>query len=239
MQTTIANQNVKPNRVVIQDLPVANQELSNVFKRRTTMKTRLFIMIMAVAISVASASQARAQLVATTGQLVATTGGSTFSPAYIDLVGLIKWSSMAPGCFVNSTSSALVNVNNGTVTFNGSAYGDIYLTCPVQSLMGDVNAFGFSLRNDNGYVGGINRCSIDGKVVSKSTTTGAVHVLTFPSSWNLPLSGFHSLTGALSTTIHPSDFTSNMYWVVLHLYRDATLSCNPVADGAFLHYVIQ
>jgi hypothetical protein len=204
-------------------------------KRRRNMKTKLFIM--AAAISLASASQSRAQVLRT--NQLAIYQPPPPPPVYVDTKGIIEWSSMASGCSLTGTATASVNVFGGSVTFNGTSFGDIFLSCPVSSLMGQVNAFGFAMRNDNGYVGGVNHCYADSAVMRQDKYTGVVSKLASPSTWNLSLlTGPHWITGALSTIVQESDLNNGLYWVVLHLNRDATLSCNPEADAAYLHYVI-
>jgi hypothetical protein len=222
------NSNLTPSLV---PAPVMN--LHHIFLRRPPMKTRH--VIAAAVLSLATAVPSHAQVRSSSLLLYYPPPPP---PTYVDTVGTIEWSAVASGCFVNSTASAAINVYNGSVTFNGSASGDIYLTCPVGSVMGTVNAFSFNAHNDNGYVGGVNHCYVDSALMRRNIATGATAKLASPSTWNLSLSGQHSLTGATSVLIQEADLTSNLFWAVIHLNRDASLSCNPEADGAFLHYVI-
>lgn len=178
------------------------------------MKTRL--MIMALALTLASATHALAQ------------GGT------------VGWVGVAGVCSIDSKSAAH-KISFGTVSFNGTASGNIILNCPIDAVTRmdptAINAWGLIFKNDNGLVGGVNKCTISAQFVQVPNSNPAVPILlgTFTTAGK-PYSGF--------TTVDPLpigaflDVNNNNYMVSITLNRVAGATCNPQLWVTFAENII-
>ena len=184
------------------------------------MKTKLFIAVLAL--SLAGATQARAQVIFST------------SP-----IGVVAWGEFAPLCRITSGAGlASINVSQG-ITFGNTAHGTINLACSVPAVMrvdpSALNAFGLTFYNDNGFVNGVDQCSV-------TTTTGA-----YPYAGGLPtLIGAFSTLGQVFSGRQTAnipltaflDVNSNLYLISISLTRRTGATCNPKVVTTFMEEVI-
>ncbi|HKV77577.1 MAG TPA: hypothetical protein VJP02_05530 [Candidatus Sulfotelmatobacter sp.] len=178
------------------------------------MKTKLIIA--AVVLTLASAIQALAQ------------GGT------------VGWVGVAGACSIDS-KSAPRKISFGTVSFNGVASGNIYVNCPIDAITRidplSVNAWGLIFRNDNGVVGGVNKCTISAQFIQVPNSNPTLPVLlgTFTTA-GTSYSGF--------TTVDPLpigaflDVNNNQYVVSISLNRVSGATCNPQIWVTFAENII-
>jgi hypothetical protein len=183
-------------------------------KRRNKMKTKLVI-IGLVTLSLASATQARAQS------------------------GIVGWVGVAGACAIDSRSAGH-HTSFGTVTFAPTASGNINLTCLVDGTTRinpqDVNAFGLIFNNDNGIVGGVDKCTISSQFVGRSNSTGFFTLLGTFTTAGHPYSGFTTADPfPISATL---DFDKNTYVVSITLHRVTGATCNPALWVTFAEQII-
>jgi hypothetical protein len=179
------------------------------------MKSKLFIAAVAM-LSLAISTQARAQS------------------------GIVGWVAVSAVCPVDSKSAAH-KTSFGTVSFSGTASGNINMTCIFDGTTRinpqDVNAFGLIFNNDNGFVGGVNNCSISASFVGRSNSSGLLTLMGTFSTAGHSYSGFTTVDPiAISPAI---DFDRNTYVVTLTLHRMAGATCNPSVWVTFAEEIIQ
>lgn len=185
------------------------------------MKTKLFLAVLALGLTVAT--QARAQVIFSSGP-----------------IGVVAWGKFVPLCKITSGAGlASINVSGG-ITFSSTGHGTINLVCDVPAMMrvdpSAINAFGLTFYNDNGFVGGVNQCSV-------STTMGA-----YPYAGGFPtlIGAFNTLNQTFSgrqTANIPLtaflDVNNNLYLISVSLTRQTGATCNPKVVTTFLEEVIQ
>jgi hypothetical protein len=179
------------------------------------MKSKPFIVAVAM-LSLAISTQARAQS------------------------GIVGWVAVSAVCPVD-TKSAAHKTSFGTVSFSGTASGNINMTCIFDGTTRinpqDVNAFGLIFNNDNGVVGGVDKCSISATFGARSNSTGVLTLLAAFSTAGHSYSGFTTVDPiALGA---PIDFDHNTYFVTLNLHRIAGATCNPSVWVTFAEEIIQ
>jgi len=87
--------------------------------------------------------------------------------------------------------------------------------------------------NDNGYVGGVNHCTIRVDVL-RSDLDSIEHGADISSYSTAGTSSTGRATKGASLT-ESLDFDTSYYWVDIDLYRDSnTATCNPVVVGTYL-----
>ncbi len=187
------------------------------------MKAYVTIFALTFALTIAIATPARAQVIFSNGP-----------------IGIVAWTAVPANCTISRGGGLKANTGNGGVTFHPTSYGTISLSCYVTSLMRvdptAVNAFGLTFINNNGFVGGVNQCTI-------SSTVGA-----YPYAGGFPTAiGAFSTAGQNFTTqetanVPLTDFLNvdtNMYTVSISLVRQTGATCNPIVAATFLEEVIQ
>lgn len=178
------------------------------------MKTRLIIT--AIVLTLAGATQALAQ------------------------GGIVGWVGVAGVCSVDSKSAAH-KTSFGTVSFAGTASGNITLNCPIDAVTRidptAINAWGLIFNNDNGFVAGVNKCTISAQFVQVPHSNPTLPILlgTFTTAGK-SYSGF--------TTVDPLpigaflDVNANTYVVSITLNRLGGATCNPQIWVAFAEDII-
>ena len=178
------------------------------------MKTRLIIV--AIALTLASATHALAQS------------------------GIVGWVGVAGTCSIDSRSAAH-KISFGTVSFVGTASGNITLNCPIDAVTRldptSINAWGLIFNNTNGFVGGVNKCTISAQFVQVPNSNPALPILldTFTTA-GTSYSGF--------TTVDPLptraflDVNNNQYMISVTLNRVTGATCNPQLWVTFAEDII-
>ena len=154
--------------------------------------------------------------------------------------GTVGWVGVAGACELDSGSAGHKTVF-GTVSFSGTSSGNIKLNCWIDGITrmnpSDVNAWGLIFKNDNGFVGGTNLCTVTGQFVSvpnnksvPSTVIGSFSTAGHSySGWTtadpLPLSQFLNMD-------------SNTYGVSITLHRNTNATCNPQVWVTFAENII-
>jgi hypothetical protein len=145
--------------------------------------------------------------------------------------GTTKWSVVGSGCVIDSayTSQAVINSQNGSVSFAPGATGWILMTCPVAVFTYDASPSCYMNTgittlntNSNGYIKGwlayITRSTTSTSVGNPAVVTSSV-----------------SASKQVDSTIftHAFDFEANYYWVNIEMHRTNTTS-NPTFYGTWL-----
>jgi len=187
------------------------------------MKTYGSVFVLTFALTIANATQARAQVIFSTGP-----------------IGIVAWTEVPKDCTIFKGAGLAAAVGNGGITFKTSSYGTITLACYVTAIMrvdqSSVNAFGLTFVNNNGFVGGVDQCLI-------SSTVGAYpYAGGFPTAIGAFSTAGQNFTSPETANVALSDFLNldtNMYKVSIALVRKTGVSCNPVVAATFLEEVIQ
>jgi hypothetical protein len=111
------------------------------------MKTCLTIFAIGFALTIATATQVRADVIFST-----------------DPLGIVAWTDVPTDCTVSQGPGLIAKIGVGGITFGVNKFGTISVRCYVTSIMrvdpGSVNAFGVTFANINGFVGGVNHCTV-------------------------------------------------------------------------------
>jgi len=154
--------------------------------------------------------------------------------------GIVGWVGVAGVCSIDS-KSAPHKTSFGTVSFNGTASGNIYLNCPIDAIMRvdptAINAWGLIFNNNNGFVGGVNKCTVSAQFVQvpHSDPNHPSLLGTFTTA-GTSYSGF--------TTVDPLpigaflDVNANTYVVSITLNRVSGATCNPQVWTTFVEDII-
>jgi hypothetical protein len=154
--------------------------------------------------------------------------------------GTVGWVGVAGTCAIDSRSAAH-KISFGTVSFNGTASGNITLNCPVDAVTRvdptAINAWGLIFNNTNGFVGGVNKCTISAQFVQVPNSNPTLPILlgTFTTA-GTSYSGFKTVDplpiGAFL------DVNNNQYMVSITLNRVAGATCNPQLWVTFAENII-
>jgi hypothetical protein len=155
------------------------------------------------------------------------------------------WSSVAPGCVLDSASAsrAKTSANFGTVTFKDTSTGTIRLTCPVSVpiiwiISDQAGAHMAMLVNYYDPDGAGTTCQVRAHLLRTNLNEleRGLDIVSFDSNTGQHVTepGTGRSVGFVSI---PEDIRSDAsyYWVDLELVRNG-LSCNPIAVGVYLSY---
>jgi hypothetical protein len=186
------------------------------------MKTNVSVLAIALVLTTAIATQARAQVIFSTGP-----------------IGIVGWNSRAADCRIVS-GAGLASLTTGNVTFRPTARGSINLECQASATMrvdpSALNALGLTFQNDHGFVGGANPCTVSTSIGAYPYAGGLPILVAAFSTAGQSFSGLQTANIPLTAVL---DYNNNMYLVSISLTRANGATCNPIAVATFLEEVIQ
>jgi hypothetical protein len=154
----------------------------------------------------------------------------SFSAA-VEADPIASWSNVGSGCVLDSSSvsNAVVNSQDGSVTFGTGKTGYILMTCPVTAPLSFPDCVGLGLSSLDPDAGsGTNYFTGAWLDFSPKGNSAAGTLLTVNRANTGMGREYDTIDGSV-----PFDFSQTYYWVNVWLYRGITTS-NPVFYGVML-----